>query len=68
MEHGSRSLKAQMKQADRVKARFTLIIGEQEMERREAVLRNMDSQEQGTFSLQGTAAELAERLAKLISG
>ncbi len=68
MEHGSRSLKAQMKQADRVKARFTLIIGEQELERREAVLRNMDSQEQSTFSLQGTAAELAEKLVALILG
>jgi histidyl-tRNA synthetase len=66
IEHGSRSLKAQMKQADRVKARFTLIIGEQELERQEAVLRNMDSQEQSTFSLQGPTTELAERLAKLI--
>ncbi|WP_417914131.1 histidine--tRNA ligase [Candidatus Electronema sp. JM] len=68
IEHGSRSLKAQMKQADRVKARFTLIIGEQELERREAMLRNMDSQEQSAFSLQGTAAELAERLGKVIAG
>lgn len=67
MEHGSRSLKAQMKQADRVKARFTLIIGEQELERQEAVLRNMDSQEQRVFSLQGTAEVLAESLAKLIA-
>ena len=66
LEHGSRSLKAQMKQADRVKARFTLILGEQELERREAVLRNMDSQEQSTVSLQGTAAELAERLALVL--
>jgi len=66
MEHGSRSLKAQMKQADRVKARFTLIVGEQEMERHEAALRNMDSQEQSAFSLHGTAAELAERLARLL--
>jgi histidyl-tRNA synthetase len=68
LDHSQRSLKAQMKQADRVKARFALIIGEQELEQGEAVLRNMDNQEQGRFSLQGTAEELAERLARLLAG
>ncbi len=68
LDHSQRSLKAQMKQADRVKARFALIIGTQELEQQEAVLRNMDTQEQQAFSLQGTAAELAERLGKVIHG
>ncbi|XOF33141.1 MAG: histidine--tRNA ligase [Candidatus Electrothrix sp. YB6] len=57
MDYSSRSLKAQMKQAGRVNARFTLIVGEQELEKQEAVLRNMDTHEQSAFSLQG-AVEL----------
>jgi histidyl-tRNA synthetase len=64
MDYSSRSLKAQMKQAGRIKARFVLIVGEQELERQEAVLRNMDTQEQTAFSLHGTAEELAARLAE----
>jgi histidyl-tRNA synthetase len=67
IDYSSRSLKAQMKQADRVKARFVLILGEEEIVRHEAALRNMDSQEQSAFPLAGTAAVLAERLAGLIS-
>jgi histidyl-tRNA synthetase len=67
MDYSSRSLKAQMKQADRVNARFTLIVGEQELEKQEAVLRNMDTQEQSEFSLQGAVEELAERLVATIS-
>lgn len=66
IDYSSRSLKAQMKQADRVKARFVLILGDAELARQEAALRNMDSQEQSAFPLAGTAAELAERLASLL--
>ncbi len=68
MDYSSRSLKAQMKQAGRLNARFTLIVGDQELETNEAVLRNMDTQEQSAFSLQGAADELAESLTDLISG
>lgn len=63
IDYSSRSLKAQMKLADRVKARCVLIIGEEEIKRHEAVLRNMDSQEQSVFPLAGTTAELAKQLA-----
>ncbi len=68
MDYSNRSLKAQMKQAGRVNARFALIVGEQELEKQEAVLRNMDTQVQSPFSLQGTAEKLAEDLARLIVG
>jgi histidyl-tRNA synthetase len=64
MEYSNRKLKAQMKQAGRVNARFTLIIGDQELENREAVLRNMESREQEAFSLEGTVQELGEQLIK----
>jgi histidyl-tRNA synthetase len=67
IDYSCRSLKAQMKQADRVKARFVLMIGEEEIARQEAALRNMGTQEQSAFSLNGTAGELAARLAKLIT-
>jgi histidyl-tRNA synthetase len=67
MDYSDRSLKAQMKQAGRINARFALIVGEQELEKNEAVLRNMDSQEQSAFSLHRTAAELAEELVGLIA-
>ena len=67
MDYSNRSLKAQMKQAGRVKAGFTLIVGEQELEKSEAVLRNMATQEQGAFPLQGTTAELSDNLVQLIT-
>ncbi|MGX9728356.1 MAG: histidine--tRNA ligase [Candidatus Electronema sp. VV] len=71
MEHGSRSLKAQMKQADRVKARFTLIIDAQVINVDEQVqvqlngmLRNMDSHVQIVISLEGKPEDVAKRLAR----
>ncbi|MCW5214705.1 histidine--tRNA ligase, partial [Desulfobulbus sp. US5] len=59
MDYSNRSLKAQMKQAGRVKAGFTLIVGEQELEQGKGVLRNMNTQEQSEFSLEGGASALA---------
>jgi len=46
MDHEGRSLKSQMKQANKAQARYVLIIGEDELEKGHAVLRNMESQEQ----------------------
>ena len=66
MDYSNRKLKAQMKQAGRINARFTLIIGDQELENREAVLRNMASREQQSFSLAGTMKELTSQLTKLL--
>ncbi|MCI5163962.1 MAG: histidine--tRNA ligase, partial [Candidatus Electrothrix sp. AX5] len=50
-------------QAGRLKAGFTLIIGEQELEQGRGILRNMNTQEQNEFSLQEGAAMLAEVIA-----
>jgi len=44
MDHSGRSLKAQMKQAGRLGARFALIIGDNELAQENAVLRDMASQ------------------------
>ncbi len=65
MDHSGRSLKAQMKQAGRVGARFALIIGDNELEQQSAVLRNMASQEQKAFPLKQNIAEECEQLAAL---
>lgn len=66
MDHGGRSLKAQLKQAGRMEARFALIIGDNELERKSAVLRNMTDQRQTAFPLHLDAAEESRRLAALI--
>jgi histidyl-tRNA synthetase len=62
MDYSGRSLKAQMKQAGRTNSRFTLIVGDNELEQKEAVLRNMQTQEQDSFSLDGSIKEQAEQL------
>jgi histidyl-tRNA synthetase len=66
MDYSNRKLKAQMKQAGRVQARYALMIGDQEIEQQQAILRNMENQEQNPFPLQGTVQEQAEQLHSLI--
>ncbi len=46
MDYEGRSLKAQMKQANKANTSYTLIIGEDELEAGKATLKNMNSQEQ----------------------
>ncbi len=66
MDHSGRSLKAQMKQAGRVQAAFTLIIGDNELEKREGILRNMVTQEQQPFCLAGSPEEQCQTLVTLL--
>ena len=51
MDHEGRSLKSQMKQANKLNARYVLIIGENELEQGQAVLRNMETQEQQDIAI-----------------
>ena len=46
IDYESRSLKSQMRSADKLKARFVLIIGDDEIKKSEAVLRDMRTKEQ----------------------
>lgn len=62
MDYSGRSLKAQMKQAGRFNAFFTVIIGENELESQKAILRNMKTQDQRDFSLQGTLNQQCRQL------
>jgi len=56
------SLKSQMKKADKSGAGHTLIIGEQEMKSGIAVLRNMQTKEQGEIALKNIEEELKKRI------
>ncbi len=64
-----RSLRAQMKYADKINARFTVVIGDNELEQGEAVLKNMKSGEKITIKLDNSFIEnfsnieIADRLA-----
>ena len=66
MDYSSRSLKAQLKQANRQNARFTLIVGTDELARQQGTLRNMASQEQRPVDLSGSAAEQCQRLLRVL--
>ncbi len=58
MDHEGRSLKSQMKQANKVNARYVLIIGENELKQGTAVLRNMENQEQQEIAVTSLSTEL----------
>ncbi len=51
MDHEGRSMKNQMKQADKQNAGFTLILGENELAKREVRLKDMHSGEQQPVEL-----------------
>jgi histidyl-tRNA synthetase len=55
MDHESRSLKSQMKQAGKLGVAFVLIIGDSELAAGKALLRNMATQEQQEISLPDVA-------------
>ncbi len=61
------SLKSQMKKADKYGARYTLIVGEQELRSQTAVLRNMESKEQVAVGLADIVVELKGRLSRSTS-
>jgi len=51
MDFDGRSLKSQMKRADRLGAAYVLIVGENELSRGQAILRNMQTREQVSILL-----------------
>ncbi|HEX9808959.1 MAG TPA: histidine--tRNA ligase [Alphaproteobacteria bacterium] len=58
----SGNLTRRMKRADRLDARLAVILGEDELARRHATLRNMETGEQEDVPLEGIEGRLAERL------
>jgi histidyl-tRNA synthetase len=53
MDYHGKSLKSQMKRADKFQCRLTLILGERELQEGKAELRNMSQGTQETISLEG---------------
>jgi histidyl-tRNA synthetase len=62
MATGQKSLKAQLRQANSRGTRFTVIIGEQEVAARTAILRDMATSEQAEMPVK----QLAEKLRRQI--
>jgi len=61
MDHEGKSLKSQMKQADKAGATHVLIVGDDELAKGEGVLRNMTNQEQVSVLLSAQAILLGMR-------
>lgn len=62
MDYSDKSLKSQMKRADKLNSAYTLIIGDKEMEENRAELRNMHTKQQQSLPLEG----LPEVLMKIV--
>jgi len=62
MDYSNRSLKAQMKQAGRINARYVLIVGDNELTQQQGVLRNMANKEQAPFAFDGDTSQMATTL------
>lgn len=61
MEGEGKSLKSQMRRADKLRAHHVLIVGEEELKSGKAVLRNMDSKKQFEVSLDRVEEDLLTR-------
>ncbi len=59
--YGKKSLKAQLRAADRVRARFSVIVGESELDEEEAILRDMETHEQWQVPFDEVAQELLKK-------
>ena len=62
LDFGGRSLKSQMKQADRLEARYALIVGDDELAKKEAILRNMETKAQESVSLDNLVQNIKTRI------
>ena len=62
MDYLGKSLKAQMRRANKLNAAFTLILGEDELQSGQAQLKNMGDSSQSTVELENLAEELKKKL------
>jgi histidyl-tRNA synthetase len=65
MDYEGKSLKSQLRRADKLRARYVLILGEDELARQMAPLRNMDASTQEEVALSALSTLLPERLAPI---
>ena len=64
MDGQGKSMKAQLKYANKINAKYVIILGDDELVRKEAIIRFMDTSEQETVSLN----IVAERITSLVKG
>jgi histidyl-tRNA synthetase len=62
LDYEGRSLKSQMRKADKLKARYVLIMGEEELKKGRAVLRNMEDKSQEEIPLGDLLTTLKEKI------
>jgi len=62
MDFAGKSLKSQMKQADRLEAGHVLIVGDDELGKGEAILRNMETKEQVPVPLDSLIRNIKEKI------
>ena len=62
MDFAGKSLKSQMKRADRLEAGHVLIVGDDELEKGEAILRNMETKDQVSVPLDGLVENIKEKI------
>jgi histidyl-tRNA synthetase len=63
MEGDARSLKSQMRRADKLKATAVLIVGDNELGKERVILRDMATKQQEEISLANLESELTARKA-----
>jgi histidyl-tRNA synthetase len=63
LDHEGRSLKSQMRRADRLNSRYVLILGEDELNRGEIQLRDMQDKSQIILPLDSAIPTLMEKVA-----
>ena len=62
IDHLGKSLKAQFKYSDKINAKYTIVIGDDELANNAATLKNMETSEQTTVKLSELVDELKNRL------
>jgi histidyl-tRNA synthetase len=62
MDMENRSLKSQMKRADRLGSKYVLIVGEDELEKGEVILRNMTTKAQLMIPLENLVENIIKKI------
>jgi histidyl-tRNA synthetase len=63
-DYGARSLKSQMKRSDKLRCRYTLILGERELQEKKALLRDMKDSAQQPVGLEDAESTLLNILGR----
>ncbi|MGD9173956.1 MAG: histidine--tRNA ligase [Desulfobacterales bacterium] len=64
LDFGAKGLKSQMKRADRLAAGYVLIVGDDELKKAEAILRNMETKDQVSIPFDGLVENVKKKIIK----